>query len=138
MAVLSLAGALVAIVCLYRLFCLLFTRRRGPTLDAPWRVFDPRALAATALAVACPLFWYHVGSADERRARTRGRARGARLPGAGLVASAADQRGRSPAGAGSRRRVGSHDRARLASRGLRDRVSIAERHAHGAVLLLGC
>ena len=27
-------------------------------LRAPWRRFDARALAATALAVACPLFWY--------------------------------------------------------------------------------
>jgi hypothetical protein len=57
MAVLSLAGAVLAIVCLYRLFSC-FSRVGDDRLGRPWRIFDPRALAATALAVACPLFWY--------------------------------------------------------------------------------
>ena len=57
LALLSLAGAALAIVCLYRVFCC-FAPAGADRLGRPWRVFDPRALAATALAVACPLFWY--------------------------------------------------------------------------------
>jgi hypothetical protein len=60
MALVSLGGAVVAIFMLYRLFScfsnvgILETARTG----RPWQTLDARALAATALAVACPLFWY--------------------------------------------------------------------------------
>jgi hypothetical protein len=59
----SLAAGVLAIVLLYRLLacCSPVTRSPSMTSDspiAPWRDFDPRAVAATALAVACPLFWY--------------------------------------------------------------------------------
>jgi hypothetical protein len=51
----SLIGAVVAIVLLYGVFSCF--RREEETTDPPWRRFDARALAATALAVASPLFW---------------------------------------------------------------------------------
>ncbi len=58
---LSVLAALVAIVLLYRVLSCF----AGPAGDeaadlqgAPWRRFEPRAMAATALTVACPLFWY--------------------------------------------------------------------------------
>jgi hypothetical protein len=57
LALLSLAGAIVAIVCLYRFFCC-FARTSGDRIGRPWRELDARALAATALTAACPLFWY--------------------------------------------------------------------------------
>src|SRR5688572_7647285 len=56
---LSLIGALVAIVLLYRVFANCSSApARGDLITPPWRAFDARALAATALAVAAPLFWY--------------------------------------------------------------------------------
>jgi Protein of unknown function (DUF2723) len=57
LAVLSLAGALVAIVSLYRVFSC-FSPAGGDRMGRPWRMLEARALAATALTVACPLFWY--------------------------------------------------------------------------------
>jgi hypothetical protein len=58
---LSLSGALAAIVLLYRVMTSAFARPDAADRDAvapPWRSFDPLALAATGLTVACPLFWY--------------------------------------------------------------------------------
>jgi hypothetical protein len=55
--VLSLVAAVVAILFLYRLFSCL-SRSEIDRLDTPWRMLDARALAATALTAACPLFWY--------------------------------------------------------------------------------
>jgi transmembrane protein TMEM260 (protein O-mannosyltransferase) len=57
LAVLSLIGAMVAVVCLYRIFAC-FSPVGDDRMGRPWRHLDPRALAATALSVACPLFWY--------------------------------------------------------------------------------
>jgi hypothetical protein len=57
LALLSLVGAVIAIVCLYRLFCC-FSRADADRIGRPWRQLDARALAATALTVTCPLFWY--------------------------------------------------------------------------------
>ncbi len=57
MAVLSLVGAALLIFCTYRLLCC-FSSAGDDRLQRPWRAFDVRALAATALAAACPLFWY--------------------------------------------------------------------------------
>jgi hypothetical protein len=54
---LSLAGAVVAIFLLYRVITC-WTRAGDDLSTPPWRSFEPRAVAATALAVACPLFWY--------------------------------------------------------------------------------
>lgn len=62
LSVLALLGAVAAIVGLYRLFAALpaaASADEGADLvSPPWRVLDPRALAATALTVSCPLFWY--------------------------------------------------------------------------------
>ena len=60
---LSLIGALVAIPLLYRVLCCWSAAETSSPagrdlLSTPWRRFDARALAATALTVACPLFWY--------------------------------------------------------------------------------
>ena len=69
MSMLSLVSAGVASVLLYCLFACL-SRAGADRVSAPWRShsltgshnlpgsLDPRALAATAVAVACPLFWY--------------------------------------------------------------------------------
>lgn len=57
LSVLSLAGAVVAVLFLYRLFCCL-APASGTRLAAPWSQLDARAIAATVLTVACPLFWY--------------------------------------------------------------------------------
>jgi hypothetical protein len=57
MAWLSLLAALCAIPLLYGVLSCL----RMPDEDRltpPWRAIDARAIAATALTVACPLFWY--------------------------------------------------------------------------------
>ena len=59
LSVLSLVGALVALFFLYRaLTCLGGAGSSDDLSSTPWNAFDARALAATALAVACPLFWY--------------------------------------------------------------------------------
>lgn len=67
LAILSLIGAVASIVLLYRLMtCWSRPPDDGggaqPRLDLeaarPWDRLDVRALAATALAAACPLFWY--------------------------------------------------------------------------------
>jgi hypothetical protein len=59
LSVLALLGALVAIVMLYRVFSAI-SRARGVAdlMMPPWGVLDARAMAATALALSCPLFWY--------------------------------------------------------------------------------
>ncbi len=57
LAVLSLLAGLVAIVCLYGVFATLGEGERD-TDRAPWRSFDVSAIAATAVAASCPLFWY--------------------------------------------------------------------------------
>jgi hypothetical protein len=54
--VLSLAAGALAVLVLYRVFASLAAT--GDDADPPWRRFQPRALAATALSVACPLYWY--------------------------------------------------------------------------------
>jgi Protein of unknown function (DUF2723) len=59
LSVLALLGALIAIVLLYRVLTAVSTARGVIDLiQPPWRALDLRALAATALAVSCPLFWY--------------------------------------------------------------------------------
>ena len=78
LAVLSLLAGLLAIVCLYGVFACLgeghafaagFHLRQGyggqvggasdrDSNQAPWRSLDVSAIAATAIAVSCPLFWY--------------------------------------------------------------------------------
>jgi hypothetical protein len=66
LAVLSLLAGLVAIVCLYGVFACLHLRKgdggqvegERDTDRAPWRWFDVSAIAATAVAASCPLFWY--------------------------------------------------------------------------------
>lgn len=59
LSLLSLIGAMVAIVVLYRVLSAWSRPDTGQDLVAPpWTRFDARALAATALASACPLFWY--------------------------------------------------------------------------------
>jgi hypothetical protein len=59
---LSLAGALAAIVLLYRVLTAAYGRHDSTASSAdlapPWRVLDARALATTGLVAACPLFWY--------------------------------------------------------------------------------
>lgn len=57
LAALSLLAGLVAIVCLYGVFACL-TPAGGGDDRAPWRTLDVPAIAATAITVACPLFWY--------------------------------------------------------------------------------
>ncbi len=73
LSVVSLLGGLLAIVCLYRVFACM--RRRIPSAEEsspasidqdshpshprnPWIAIDYEALAATAITVSCPLFWY--------------------------------------------------------------------------------
>jgi hypothetical protein len=61
LSVLSLIGALIAIVLLYRLFGTLSAtaaQAGGDVVTPPWRYFNPTALAATALTATAPLFWY--------------------------------------------------------------------------------
>jgi len=59
LSMLALVGAVVAILLLYRVLAAISTARGAADLvSPPWRALDPRALAATALAVSCPLFWY--------------------------------------------------------------------------------
>jgi hypothetical protein len=68
LALLSLLAGLLAIVCLYGVFACLgdghaFATGFGGASDrdsdrAPWRSLDVSALAATAVTVSCPLFWY--------------------------------------------------------------------------------
>jgi multisubunit Na+/H+ antiporter MnhC subunit len=56
---LALMGALAALILLYRVLTAVATAQSSIDLmSPPWRRLDPRALAATALAVSCPLFWY--------------------------------------------------------------------------------
>jgi len=67
LAVLSLLAGLLAIVCLYGVFACLHLRQGysgqvgdvdGEGHRAPWRSLDVSAIAATAMTVSCPLFWY--------------------------------------------------------------------------------
>ncbi len=72
LSLLALVGAVASIFLLYRVLSCWSVNARptsletlgatsSPSLDllsAPWRQFDARAVAATALVVACPLFWY--------------------------------------------------------------------------------
>jgi hypothetical protein len=59
LSLLALIGTLIAIVLLYRVLAAVPAARGDTDLIAPpWRGLDPRALASTALAVSCPLFWY--------------------------------------------------------------------------------
>ncbi|HUE85025.1 MAG TPA: DUF2723 domain-containing protein [Vicinamibacterales bacterium] len=59
LSMLALIGALVAIVLLYRVIAAVSAAPGATDLvTPPWRRFHPRAMAATALAAACPLFWY--------------------------------------------------------------------------------
>jgi hypothetical protein len=56
---LSLLGAIASIAWLYRVLASISSR--GAVHDPvppPWRLFDARALAATALTASSPLFWY--------------------------------------------------------------------------------
>jgi hypothetical protein len=57
LSVLSWLSAVLAIFCLYGVYTCL-TPRRIPAEESPWQVLDVSALAATAIAVSCPLFWY--------------------------------------------------------------------------------
>lgn len=57
LSILSLLSALGAIVALYGVFSAL-APRRIPADASPWPSLDVSALAATAITVACPLFWY--------------------------------------------------------------------------------
>lgn len=54
---LSLLAGLLAIVCLYGVFACLSDGDPHSNL-APWRSLDVSAIAATAVAASCPLFWY--------------------------------------------------------------------------------
>jgi hypothetical protein len=54
---LSLIGAIITVVLLYRLSAVLVAADDGDE-GVPWAQPQPWALAITALAVACPLFWY--------------------------------------------------------------------------------
>ena len=59
LSVLALVSALVAIALLYRVLSAVAVARVVTDLvSPPWRMLDQRAMAATALAVSCPLFWY--------------------------------------------------------------------------------
>lgn len=57
LALMSLAAGSAAIFLLYRLFAC-FRPSGVSRTGQPWHTFDPVALAATALAASCPLFWY--------------------------------------------------------------------------------
>lgn len=57
MSVLSLVSALAAIAGLYGVFACL-APRKIPSEESPWRTPDVSAVAATGVAVSCPLFWY--------------------------------------------------------------------------------
>jgi hypothetical protein len=57
LSVLSLLGALLAIVGLYGAFSCL-SPRTVSSEDSPWRTLDVSAVAATAITASCPLFWY--------------------------------------------------------------------------------
>lgn len=57
LAMLSLAAGLLAIGPLYAVFACLRAGLAGE-IRAPWRSLDVHALAATAITVTCPLFWY--------------------------------------------------------------------------------
>ncbi|HYE88521.1 MAG TPA: DUF2723 domain-containing protein [Vicinamibacterales bacterium] len=54
---LSLLSAVAAIVALYGVFACL-SPRRIPAEESPWQTLDVNAVAAAAMTVACPLFWY--------------------------------------------------------------------------------
>lgn len=56
LAVLSLLAGLAAIVFLYGVFASLTSR--APGAASPWTTLHVEALAATAVTVSCPLFWY--------------------------------------------------------------------------------
>jgi len=56
LAVLSLLAGLIAIANLYGVFTSLGSR--APGASSPWRTINVEALAATAVTVSCPLFWY--------------------------------------------------------------------------------
>jgi len=57
LSVLSLLSALAAIIGLYAVFACL-SPRAIPAESSPWRALDVSAVAATAITVSCPLFWY--------------------------------------------------------------------------------
>lgn len=57
LSILSLLGALGAVAGLYGMFSCL-SPRVIPAEESPWRTLDVSALAATAITVSCPLFWY--------------------------------------------------------------------------------
>ncbi|MFN2446281.1 MAG: protein O-mannosyl-transferase family [Vicinamibacterales bacterium] len=54
---LSLMAGALALLALYRVFAAWGPSRQG-RMEQPWSTLQPRALAATALTAACPLFWY--------------------------------------------------------------------------------
>ena len=56
LSILSLIAGLVAIAGLYGVFSCLTTRAEAGS--TPWTTLDLGALAATAITVSCPLFWY--------------------------------------------------------------------------------
>lgn len=57
LSVLSLLAAVLAVLAFYGVFACL-SPRRIPAEESPWRSLDAGAMAATAITVACPLFWY--------------------------------------------------------------------------------
>lgn len=57
LSVLSLLAAVLAVLAFYGVFACL-SPRRIPAEESPWRSLDTGAIAATAITVACPLFWY--------------------------------------------------------------------------------
>ncbi|HXG88314.1 MAG TPA: DUF2723 domain-containing protein [Vicinamibacterales bacterium] len=57
LSVIALIGAMVVILVLYRVLTCL-RRADDEFIRPPWSTLDPIALAATALTIACPLFWY--------------------------------------------------------------------------------
>ena len=58
LAMLSLLAGLLAIVCLYAVFACLGEGSENDSNRPPWRSLDVSAIAATAIAASCPLFWY--------------------------------------------------------------------------------
>jgi hypothetical protein len=60
LSILSLIGAIASAFLLYRTMACWSAALADPDdrVTPPWQSFDTRALAATALALACPLMWY--------------------------------------------------------------------------------
>ncbi len=60
LAILALVGATLSIVGLHRVMACWskLTGAEAVLIGVPWDRFEARAVAATALTVACPLFWY--------------------------------------------------------------------------------